>query len=95
MCLFRTGFKRPEAPKPHVLQNRYEAAATRGATRTLGCQNSVRREAWLASAEGSLTLKLIPPVAAVLGLYPRSHNVTGRAPNSIELYPILDFACFS
>jgi IS30 family transposase len=23
------------------------------------------------------------------------HNVTGRAPNSIELHPILDFACFS
>lgn len=23
------------------------------------------------------------------------HNVTGRAPNAIELQPILDFACFS
>ena len=23
------------------------------------------------------------------------HNVTGRAPNSIELHPILDFACLS
>jgi hypothetical protein len=25
----------------------------------------------------------------------RPHNVTGRAPNSIELHPILDFACLS
>jgi hypothetical protein len=25
----------------------------------------------------------------------RPHKVTGRAPNSIELHPILDFACFS
>jgi hypothetical protein len=25
----------------------------------------------------------------------RHYNVTGRAPNSIELHPILDFACFS
>jgi hypothetical protein len=25
----------------------------------------------------------------------RPHNVTGRAPNAIELHPILDFACFS
>jgi hypothetical protein len=25
----------------------------------------------------------------------RPHNVTGRAPNSIELHPILDFACYS
>jgi hypothetical protein len=23
------------------------------------------------------------------------HAVTGRAPNTIELHPILDFACFS
>ena len=25
----------------------------------------------------------------------RPHNVTGRAPNSIELHPILDFACLA
>jgi hypothetical protein len=25
----------------------------------------------------------------------RPHNVTGRAPNSIELHPILDFSCVS
>jgi len=25
----------------------------------------------------------------------RPHNVTGRAPKSIELHPILDFACLS
>jgi hypothetical protein len=25
----------------------------------------------------------------------RPHNFTGRAPNAIELHPILDFACLS
>src|SRR5512132_1919632 len=35
--------------------------------------------------------------ASIVGVvfWDRPHNVTGRAPNSIELHPILDFACFS
>jgi hypothetical protein len=35
--------------------------------------------------------------ARVVGVvfWDRKHNVTGRAPNAIELHPILDFACFS
>jgi hypothetical protein len=35
--------------------------------------------------------------ARIVGVafWDRPHNVTGRAPNSIELHPILDFACFS
>jgi hypothetical protein len=35
--------------------------------------------------------------ARVVGaaFWDRPHNVTGRAPNSIELHPILDFACLS
>jgi hypothetical protein len=35
--------------------------------------------------------------AGIVGVvfWDRPHNVTGRAPNSIELHPILDFACFS
>jgi hypothetical protein len=30
-----------------------------------------------------------------LVFWDRPHNVTGRAPNAIELHPILDFACVS
>ena len=35
--------------------------------------------------------------ARIVGVvfWDRPHNVTGRAPNAIELHPILDFACFS
>jgi hypothetical protein len=35
--------------------------------------------------------------ARVVGVvfWDRPHNVTGRAPNAIELHPILDFACLS
>ena len=35
--------------------------------------------------------------ARIVGVvfWDRPHNVTGRAPNSIELHPILDFACLS
>jgi hypothetical protein len=35
--------------------------------------------------------------ARIVGVafWDRPHNVTGRAPNSIELHPILDFACSS
>jgi hypothetical protein len=35
--------------------------------------------------------------ARIVGVafWDRPHRVTGRAPNSIELHPILDFACFS
>jgi hypothetical protein len=35
--------------------------------------------------------------ARIVGVvfWDRKHNVTGRAPNAIELHPILDFACFS
>jgi hypothetical protein len=36
-------------------------------------------------------------VGVVVGVvfWDRKHNVTGRAPNAIELHPILDFACFA
>jgi hypothetical protein len=35
--------------------------------------------------------------ARIVGVvfWDRPHNVTGRAPNSIELHPILDFACLT
>jgi hypothetical protein len=35
--------------------------------------------------------------ARIVGVvfWDRPHNVSGRAPNSIELHPILGFACFS
>jgi hypothetical protein len=35
--------------------------------------------------------------ARIVGVvfWDRPHTVTGRAPNAIELRPILDFACFS
>lgn len=35
--------------------------------------------------------------ARIVGVvfWDRPHNVTGRAPNAIELHPILDFACLS
>jgi hypothetical protein len=35
--------------------------------------------------------------ARIVGVvfWDRPHNVNGRAPNAIELHPILDFACFS
>lgn len=35
--------------------------------------------------------------ARIVGVvfWDRKHNVTGRAPNAIELHPIIDFACFS
>ena len=35
--------------------------------------------------------------ARIVGVvfWDRPHNVTGRAPNAIELHPILDFACFA
>jgi hypothetical protein len=35
--------------------------------------------------------------ARIVGVvfWDRPHNVTGRAPSSIELHPILDFACLS
>jgi hypothetical protein len=35
--------------------------------------------------------------ARIVGVafWDRPHNVTGRAPNSIELHPILDYACLS
>ena len=35
--------------------------------------------------------------ARIVGVvfWDRPHNVTGRAPNAIEIHPILDFACLS
>ena len=48
----------------------------------------------MAKARDKVRVCAHAPIVGV-AFWDRPHNVTGRAQNSIELHPILDFACFS
>jgi hypothetical protein len=50
------------------------------------------RKKQMAKAGGKVKVCAHARIVGVV-FWDRPHNVTGRAPNSIELHPILDFAC--
>jgi len=52
------------------------------------------RKKQMAAARNKVRICSHAPIVGV-AFWDRAHNVTGRAPNAIELHPILDFACFS
>jgi hypothetical protein len=52
------------------------------------------RKKQMAKARDKVKVCAHAPIVGVV-FWDRPHNVTGRAPNSIELHPILDFACLS